>query len=276
MALAAPQDRNAKTEAGAAETPRRSHRQTRKPTIGGRFLAEYMAAGARERARRTLIQNAKYPVAARMIQHNAAKSAIVKFLASPERDIEVLHALAADLRGRNVEDQFAADLNRHNADYLDRFALSYPDLILPEATIVQAPKPPAVTLGGVKVNIDMPLRLRRVTRTNRPRIGGAALRYAKGRPLPQEQGEWQSALLFGYLGLVEPEDGAEPEHQLCLTIDAQAGRAIPAPSNALARFREIEAACASIAERWDNIEPPAGAMLDDPEAEAGPPAAESA
>jgi hypothetical protein len=249
---------------------RPTHREAARPTISARFLADYMAAGARERARRTLIQNAKYRVAARMIQHAKAKNAVVKFLASPEREVEVLRAQAADLRGRNVADQYAADLNRHNADYLDRFATVYPGLILPEATIMPTPKPPALTISGVKVNLDMPLRLRRTTRTGRPRIGGAALRYAKGRPLATEAGEWQSAFIYGYLGLTDPEDGAEPEHQLCLTIDAQAGRAIPAPTNALARFREIEAACASIAERWANVEPPSNAVLEGATASDGP------
>jgi len=265
MALATSKPRTApqQPEAGANDaTLRPTHREARAPTINARFLADYMAAGARERARRTLIQNAKYRVAARMIQHVAAKSAVAKFLASPERDVNALLAQAAELRGRNVEEQFTADLNRHNAEYLERFAEAYPKLVLPEAAIVLAAKPPAVTLAGVKVNVDMPLRLRRLNRNGRTRLGGAVLRYAKGRPLPPEIGEWQSAFLFGYLGLTEPEDGAEPEHQLCLTIDAQSGHAIAAPGNALARFREMEAACASIAERWSNVEPPAGAVLE--------------
>jgi hypothetical protein len=247
-----------------SETPRTTHRQAARPAIGARFLADYMAAGARERARRTLLQSVKYRVAARMIQHVPAKSAVARFLASPERDIGTLLAQAAELRGRNVADQFAADLNRHNAEYLERFAAAYPSLALPDATISLGPKPPAVTLAGVRVTLDMPLRLRRLARTGRPRIGGAALRYAKGRALPQETGEWQAAFLFGYLGLTEPEDGAAPEHQLCLVIDAQAGQAIPAPGNAIARFREMEAACASIAERWENIEPPTGAVIEPP------------
>lgn len=252
-------------EADTDEKPRQTHRETRNPTVSARFLADYMAAGSRERARRTIIQNAKYRAAARLIQHSAAKNAIATFLAAPERDVAVLLAQAAELRGRNVEDTFTADLNRHNADYLEQFAKAYPNLILPDAAIMAAPKPPPITLAGVKVNVDMPLRLRRVTRTNRPRIGGATLRYAKGKPLPTEAGEWQAAFLFGYLGTTEPEDGAEPEHQLCLTIDAQSGTAIPAPTNALARFREIEAACATIAERWANVEPPTGAVLEAPD-----------
>src|ERR1019366_6730326 len=43
---------------------------------------------------------------------------------------------------------------------------------------------------------------------------------------------------------------------------ARSGR-LPAPSDSVSRFREMEAACATIAERWQNIEPPAGAILEE-------------
>ena len=87
------------------------------------------------------------------------------------------------------------------------------------------------------------------------------LRYAKGTALPTEVAYWQSAFLHGYLGVIGVEPGAEVEHKLCLTIDAYSGIAHPAPTNSASRFQNMEAACATIAERWPNIEPPPGAVL---------------
>ena len=72
---------------------------------------------------------------------------------------------------------------------------------------------------------------------------------------------WQSAFLFGYLNLVGVEAGAEAEQKLCVTVDVQAGLCHRAPTNSVSRFHNMEAACASIAERWPNIAPPPNAVF---------------
>lgn len=87
------------------------------------------------------------------------------------------------------------------------------------------------------------------------------MRYAKGKSLSPEVGEWQSAILFGLLSLPGAAEANEPELKLCLTIDAHAGICYAAPTNAVSRFNNAEAACATIAERWPNIPPPPGAVL---------------
>jgi hypothetical protein len=76
-------------------------------------------------------------------------------------------------------------------------------------------------------------------------------------------GEWQSAILYGLIGLTHHEEGAEPEPELklCLTIDAYSGSCFQAPTNAVRRFHNAEAACQTIAEQWANIEPPTGAIV---------------
>ena len=88
------------------------------------------------------------------------------------------------------------------------------------------------------------------------------LRYAKGKALPPDTGEWQSAYLFGYLETIGLETEAEAERKLCITIDAYSGEVYAAPTDSVNRFHEIEAACATIAERWPNIEPPPNAVLE--------------
>jgi hypothetical protein len=160
-----------------------------------------------------------------------------------------------------ADSEFDRDVLDHNADYIDRFVKVHSELALPTAEILDPGKQISVSLDGTKVTADIQFRLRRVTRTNKVRAGAGILRYSKGRPLPSSVGEWQSAILFGLFGLVGGDEGSEPELRLCLTVDAYAGACHQAPSNAVSRFNNAEAECASIAERWPNIQPPPGAVL---------------
>ncbi|WVX49994.1 hypothetical protein ROLI_030900 [Roseobacter fucihabitans] len=57
------------------------------------------------------------------------------------------------------------------------------------------------------------------------------------------------------------EDEIAAEEKLCLTLDGATGHFIAAPTNATRRFQNVQAACVSIAERWENIEPPESAVL---------------
>lgn len=238
-----------------------THREVKSPSITARFLADFMAAGSRERARRTIIQGCKYRSTARVIQHNEAKAIIINFVTSVNPKIEDLIAKSAWIKAKLADDPFEEDVNKHNGDYVARFAEIFPNIVMPDAVLSHAPEMPTLTLAGVKISVEMQFRLRRVTRTNKIRLGGAMLRYAKGKPLSLAAGEWQSAYLFGYLGVIQLEAEAAAEQKLCITIDAQSGNVIPAPSNSIDRFKEMEAACATIAERWPNVDPPTGAIL---------------
>ena len=143
---------------------------------------------------------------------------------------------------------------------LDRFAYIQDRIDLPDAE--RLPPGPAVPLNanGVRINPDIQFRLRRVTRTNKIRVGAGVLRYAKGKPTNEEAALWQAAFVCGYLGDTR-EDMADPEHKLCITIDAYAGVAYGAPGDAVRRYTNMLAACATIAERWPNIAPPPNAVF---------------
>ena len=80
-------------------------------------------------------------------------------------------------------------------------------------------------------------------------------------PLPVETAKWQSAFLFGRLRQVITDPTIDPEQKLCITIDAYSGKCHAAPSDAVSRFGNMAAACASISERWDNVTPPAKAIF---------------
>jgi hypothetical protein len=116
-------------------------------------------------------------------------------------------------------------------------------------------------MGGVNVGVDIQFRLRRVTKNNQIKIGAAAFRYSKGKPLKPETANWQSAFLLGYLGEAMVEVDASPESKICLTLDMFSGTVHPAPTDSITRCKNMQAACVAIAERWENIKPPANAVF---------------
>lgn len=237
----------------------KTHREVKKPQITARYLADYMAAS--ERARRTIIRGCKYQSLARIMQHDEAKLVVSKSLLDPKKGFDFLTEESCRIRNKLADSDFDRDTNDLNADYVARFAKVREKLMLPDADFAAPGRSVATSINGVKINIELHARLSRRTKTNKVRTGAASLRYAKGKPLAEEIGRWQSAFLFGYLQSAETEENTEPEQKLCLTIDAYAGNAISAPTDSISRFRNMQAACATIAERWDNIEPPEGAVF---------------
>jgi hypothetical protein len=215
---------------------------------------------ASERAKRTIVREAKYRPTARVVQHDEAKLIISKFIRSGATDPVVLLNQAQGFRDRLADTDFERDLYDHNANYIERFARIYHNVALPKAELLPRGSAPTCTLNGLKVSVELHFRLRRLTKTNKLRVGAGMLRYAKGKTLPTADGEWQSAFLFGYLNM-EGTDGSEPEHKLCLTLDGQSGHCHMAPTDSVSRFQNMTAACATIAERWPNIAPPPSAIL---------------
>lgn len=237
----------------------KTHRQIARPQVSARYLADFMAAS--ERGRRSIVEGCKFRPIARVVQHSEARNIIGTFLRDGKDDQNELVERARRLRDRMASDDFEREVLDHNADYVERFAKVAPGLALPAAEMLPPGACPPLSLKGTIVTVDISFRMRRLTRTNKARVGAGSLRYAKGKALSPEVAAWQSAFLMGYLGQEVLDDGTSPEHMLCLTVDAYAGVCHPAPTDAVRRFKNMEAACASIAERWDNIPPPLGAVL---------------
>ena len=237
----------------------KTHRMVNEPKISARYLADFMAAS--ERGRRTIVRGCKYQPIARLVQHDEAKSTVSKFLREKDSNTATLTDKAQSLRNRMADSDFDRDLLDHNADYIDRFAEVFPNLALPNVEFHPPGKSPPIELSGVKITTEMQFRLRRLTKTNKIRVGGAAFRYAKGKSLLPEVANWQSAFMLGYLHQTGTEPEAEAEGQLCLTIDMAGGVCHPAPTDAVNRFNNMEAACATISEWWPNITAPEGAVF---------------
>lgn len=237
----------------------KTHRLVSKPQVSSRYLADFMAAS--HQSQRSIIRGCKYRPIARVIQHRRAKNIIGTHLQAGNALPAELIEQAQELRDMMADDDFDREVLDNNADYVERFAQVVPSLLLPSADIIPPGDCPALTINGTTVTVDLCLRLRRVTKTNKIKVGTATLRYAKGKTLPSEVGAWQSAFLMGYLGQNALQDNAQPETKLCVTIDAYRGVCHPAPTDSIRRFQNMQAACATIAERWANVPAPAGAVL---------------
>nr|WP_321360252.1 hypothetical protein [uncultured Hyphomonas sp.] len=238
---------------------KKTHREVKEPRISGRYLADYM--GASEQARRTIIRACKFRPIARIIQHEKARQAIVRGIVSGRLSCEYIAGRADRIRELIADDDFDQSVLDNNADYLDHFSKFADDLDLPDVEFQNASPPSRITVNGVTITSDIVFRSQRLTRTNKVRIGAGTLRYAKGKPLNEEVANWQAAFLFGFLRNTTDPEEVEPENKQCIVIDAQTGVVHSAPTNAVSRYNNMEAACATIAERWANIAPPPNAVF---------------
>ena len=239
--------------------PRKTHTEAKHASIAVSRLADYMAAS--EQSKRSIVSSCKYRPIARVIQHNDAKGIISHYLRTARGDKAKLMERLETLQNKLCDDQFEEDVRDNNCDYVTRFSAIQDGVNLPEATLSKPVPLETITLNGVRISFRPDLLISRVTRTNKARIGSMMLRYAKGKPLRDEVGLYQSAFAFGYLSNYPYEEAAAAEKALCVTLDAQSGTVYAAPGNAGYRYKEMEAACASIFERWPAIQPPKNAVL---------------
>lgn len=239
---------------------KRTHRLVATPKMSVRFLADYMAAS--DQARRTILRTCKYRTIARIVQHDDAKLAISQYMLIGADDPGILEAQADRIRHKLADDQFDADCNAINADYVERFSKVAENVKLPNGALADPTESfkPQI-LNGVSVSFAPSVLLRRTTKRNTVKTGAMMLRYKKGTRLPEEVASFQSATIHGLLCMYGTETDAEVDRNLCLTLDAQSGDLHAAPTNSVSRFNNVKAACATIADMWDNIKPPAGAVF---------------
>lgn len=238
---------------------KKTHREIEKPSLNVRYLADYMAAS--EQTKRTVLRGCKYRSTARLIQHIEAKLVVAEYIRAGIHNPQELLERSNKILSKLPADQFEEDTNKHNASYINRFAEAQSMMSLPSAEIQQQPKPVDIDINGVRVRFDPALALTRTTKTNKVKCGALMLRYQKGKALPAQTAAFQCAAALGILKLNHGDDGIEPEGALCLTLDAYTGMVHSAPSNAGYLFKEMQAACLSIAERWTSVTPPTGAVF---------------
>ncbi len=239
---------------------KKTHRLVEKPQISARFLADYMAAS--DQARRTVLRGCKYRAIARIVQHDDAKLAISKYFLGDLNDPNILHAESDYIRQKLADGDFDQDCNDINADYVARFAEVVESITLPKGASWDAAKPIAAqNINGVRVTFVPDLLVRRVNKKNTVKRGAMMLRYKKGKALNDEVAAFQSSIAHGLMCMQGIDPDEEIDRQLCLTLDAYSGILHEAPTNSVSRFNNTKAACATIADAWDNIKAPSGAVL---------------
>lgn len=217
---------------------------------------------ASEIKKRTIIRDCKYRKIARSIQHERAKAFITNALRSDSLSQQSIIDEGQRLHDMMADTDFERDTLDINGDFLKAYGEMFSMDTFPKtAEICEAPTEFKASINGVEVNPDIRFGVQRVMRNNRLRTGIGSIRYAKNKPLDDEVGAYQSSVLFGCRKMIDAQDDTAPEEKLCLTLDCVTGKFIPAPTDATRRFQNIEAACASIAERWDSIEPPENAIF---------------
>lgn len=237
-----------------------THRWVKTPKMSSRFLSDYMAAS--EVRKRTIVRDCKYRKIARGIQHGRAKAFIANSLKSGTLSVDSLYEEGNRLLDMMADSDFERDALDVNGDFLIAYSEAFSMDTFPKtAEIPTAPAEIKVDLNGVEVNPDIWSGLQRVNLKNRLRTGLITIRYAKGKPLDEEVGKHQSSILFGIRKFIDGEEENAAEEKLCLTLDCVTGNFISAPTDATRRFQNVQAACASIAERWDSIAPPEKAIL---------------
>jgi hypothetical protein len=160
----------------------KTHCEVTKPEVSIRYLADYMAALGRSshRSGRRIIRDCKYRPIGRIVQHAEAQAELSTFICSNPPDTAPLTAAAAAIRHRLASDDFERQVWDHNADYIDRFASIWPQVRFPDGTIYEPGPRLELLIHSCKLTARLHFRIHRLTKTNKIRIGGGTLRYAKG------------------------------------------------------------------------------------------------
>lgn len=240
---------------------KKTHSLRLQPGMSVRMLADYMTCS--EQAKRTFLTKCKYQPKAPVIQHKDAQESISDRLSRVGATDADISARIDTLRSGLQGSPFECEVAENNADYLERYLEQPFSLPSSAQEVIAGSKLPSLEVEGFTITCSPHFVFKRVNRRNATKMGLGFLRYSKGRPLLAEAAYWQSAISFGYLKL-KLEQGlseTDPDKDLCVTFDVWAGESFTAPGNAIYRFNEVKAACAGIAQRWDNIQPPHGAIF---------------
>ena len=240
-----------------------THFVVERPRMSARRLAEYMVASPVRQ--RTLVRDTKYRTVEPEISYAEGFEILGEMIADGELSTDTLKDAADDFYDRmdvrGARERIRLDLI---GDLFEWLGDHRPDFDLPDDaerydTSRTWGRGGGFGLGGVEIDPEVHLRLRRVRRN--VHLGLVTLRYSKSGPLDVDVALWQSSLLHGYLAATLEDDGARAAPDLCLTLDLRTGAAHAAPGDARTRVRHMEAACASIAERWPAVAPPPKAVL---------------
>ncbi|MDG4852982.1 MULTISPECIES: hypothetical protein [unclassified Mesorhizobium] len=238
---------------------KKTHRVVKTAEIPVQYLADYMASS--NQVRRGIVQKSKYKSLARVFQHQIARKTISDHILEGNPLPGDLKEKAEDIRNLLADSDFDTQLHNYNAEFVEAFADVSDKLDLSWFQLQAPQKPEHPSYNGTTVKFTPSLLTYRKTKANTHKIGGIMYRYAKASPVPKEAAEFQAAFMYGFFTTNPFVEEAKPEDALCVVFDAVNGMTYNSPAKAIYKFNEMKAVCGDIAEKWDNIPPPAGAVL---------------
>jgi hypothetical protein len=214
-----------------------------------------------ERNKRNVVEGAKFKPIMRLRQHKDAQRIITKCFCGGKSQQAEFEAEIDRLSRKICDSDHEAKERDINVGYLRRILSLYDQIKLPRHELEACGKLPPIVAKGTTVKFAPQMVVRGVGRGNVPIIGALSLRYAKGKALPENEAKFEAAFALGYLRSSPIDDVAEPRDKLCLVFDGHTGTFTCAPGDSATRFANMTAACESIANMWDKIQPPKGAVL---------------
>jgi hypothetical protein len=238
---------------------KKTHRVVRSPQIPVQYLADYMAAS--NQVRRSIVQKAKYKSLARVFQHQMARRTISDHIIDGNPIPGDLKEKSDGIRNLLADTDFDTQLNGYNADFVSAFAAVAAKFDFSGFQLIAPRKITHPIFNGTQVQFSPNLFTYRATRANTHKIGGIMFRYARGEPVPKDAAEFQTAFIYGFFSISPFMEDAKPEDKLCLVLDAVSGETFIAPDKPIYKFNEMKAVCGDIAEKWENVAPPPGAII---------------
>jgi hypothetical protein len=246
-------------------------REKTRPQISTNALAKYLVSPTS--VQETILRDARFPRQFVTTPYQSAERALAEYLIDPRRDKEALDIVkkrlkriieAADSRPGAIKN---AKLDR---DLLNRFDLIENRLGLRSLGFEKPGSISPLRIEGVIVTVNVDLLIQPLVIEEENRIGGIIFRSSKEPDVESpkkeetrlkrlnirhEMGKYVGSLIWTLLNSQFPERG-RPSAAHCLSVDIQLGESISAGDDHLARHREIEAACRTIARLWNTVGPP--------------------
>jgi hypothetical protein len=207
------------------------------------------------------VQKSKYKSLARNFQHKIARKTISDHILEGNPLPGDLKEKAENIKNRLSDTEFENLLHEYNSDFVGAFAKVAVNFQLSGFEIMAPLNIPHPKFNGTTVKFTPSLLTFRKTKANTQKIGAIMFRYAKGLPVDKEAADFQTAFVFGLFSIAPFVQEAKPEDKLCLVLDAVSGNTYTAPDKPIYKFNEMKAVCGDIAEKWDKVKPPPGAIF---------------
>lgn len=204
--------------------------------------------------RRRVIQKAKFPQKGHMSTYSPIRKPLKDALTAPDFNRDGLEFLIAKYEAEERRETGQAKNNaRLRAKAVKCFQETFNPRSFAKCTISSAPSTIVRNIAGVKVNVTLEATVTAV-KDGVTHSGGISLVYA----FSADRGSIRDRLLTSSGLILWTLEGGqmEPLSRLCMSVDLAEKDVVKASDNHQRLRERLTDACAEIAARWDDIEPP--------------------